>query len=68
MTIRKTVNLMMRSSDHNPYSGKLSKEDNKIAAIQLAELCLDFAEKGHSDEAMDLDANHWEQVITKLKQ
>ena len=29
MTIRKTVNLMMKSSDNNPYSGKLSKKDKQ---------------------------------------
>ena len=29
---------MMRSSDNNPYSGKLLKKDNVLAAIELAKL------------------------------
>jgi len=68
MTLTKTVNLMLKSSDTNPYSGKLSKEDNYIAAIDLAELCKEFAENGQTDEAMDLDVEHWNNVIERLKQ
>lgn len=67
MTIRKTVNLMIKSSDNNPYKGKLSHADNINAAIELAELCLDFAKKGFKDEAMNLDTDHWHKVIDKLK-
>jgi len=67
MTILKTVNLMLRSSDTNPYSGKLSTNQHYIAAIELAELCLKFAEDGQTDEAMDLDVPHWNAVISKLK-
>jgi len=67
MTLTKTVNLMLKSSDTNPYSGKLSKEDNYISAIELAELCKEFAENGQTDEAMDLDVNHWNEVISRLK-
>ena len=66
MTTRKLVNLMMRSSDTNPYSGKLSKKDNVIAAIDLAKLCLDFADKGQTDEAMDIDSEQWKEVIHNL--
>jgi mitochondrial fission protein ELM1 len=67
MTIRKSVNLMLKSSNHNPYTGMLSKKDNFIAAIDLAKLCKDFANKGQMDEAMNLDSNHWQQVIDKLQ-
>ena len=67
MTTRKLVNLMMRSSNHNPYSGLLSKEDNILAAIELAKLFKDFADKGHSDEAMDIDSDQWSEVIDKLE-
>ena len=68
MTIRKIINLMLKSSDTNPYTGKLSKEDNYKAAIELSELCLDFAQKGCNDEAMNIPVNDWELVISKLKQ
>ena len=68
MTTRKIVNLMMRSSDHNPYTGKLSKKDNILAAIELAKLAKDFADKGQTDEAMDIDSSQWVEVIDKLKQ
>jgi len=67
MTLRKTVNLMLKSSNHNPYTGMLSKKDNFIAAIELAKLCKDFADKGQMDEAMNLDSEHWQKVIDKLK-
>jgi len=67
MTLRKTVNLMLKSSNHNPYTGMLSKKDNFIAAIELAKLCKDFADKGQADEAMNLDSNHWQQTIDKLQ-
>ena len=59
---------MMRSSDHNPYTGKLSKKDNILAAIELAKLAKDFADKGQTDEAMDIDSSQWVEVIDKLKQ
>lgn len=58
---------MLKSSDNNPYSGKLSKKDNVIAAIELAKLCLDFADKGRTDEAMDIGSEQWKEVINKLK-
>jgi hypothetical protein len=58
MTLRKTVNLVLKSSNHNPYTGMLSKKDNFIASIELAKLCKDFADKGQMDEAMNLDSNH----------
>ena len=67
MTTRKLVNLMMRSSNTSPYNGKLSKEDNRIAAIELAKLFKDFADKGMSDEAMDIGSDQWVEVINELK-
>jgi hypothetical protein len=67
MTTRKLVNLMMRSSDTNPYSGKLSKKDNILSAIQLAKLCKDFADSGQKDEAMDIESAQWIEVIGKLE-
>lgn len=67
MTTLKIVNLMMRSSDTNPYSGKLSKKDNVLAAIELAKLAKDFADKGQTDEAMDIESSQWIEVIGKLE-
>ena len=57
---------MLKSSDHNPYTGMLSKKDNLIAAIDLAKLCKDFADKGHTDEAMGIPSEHWDEVINEL--
>ena len=67
MTTRKLVNLMMRSSDTNPYSGKLSKKDNVLAAIEVAKLAKDFADKGQTAEAMYVPSSQWVEVIGKLK-
>lgn len=58
---------MMRSSDTNPYSGKLSKKDNVLAAIEVAKLAKDFADKGDTAEAMDIESVQWIQVIGKLE-
>lgn len=65
--IKDSVKLMLDCSRDDPYSGKLSFINNHIAAIQLAELCKQFAEKGLTDEAMNLDSDHWEEVINTLK-
>ena len=67
MTTLKLVNLMMRSSDTNPYRGKLSKKDNVLAAIELAKLAKDFADKGQTDEAMDIESSQWIEVIGRLE-
>ena len=67
MTTRKIVNLMMRSSDTNPYSGKLSEKDNVLCAIELAKLCKDFADKGQTEEAMNIKSIQWVEVIGKLE-
>ena len=58
---------MMRSSDTNPYRGKLSKKDNVLAAIELAKLAKDFADKGQTDEAMDIESSQWIEVIGRLE-
>lgn len=57
----------MRSSDDNPYVGKLSKRDNILAAIELAKLCKDFADKGQTDEAMNVESSQWVEVINRLQ-
>jgi hypothetical protein len=67
MTTLKLVNLMMRSSDRNPYTGKLSKKDNVLAAIELAKLCKNFADTGQSDEAMNIESSQWVEVIGRLE-
>ena len=67
MTTRKLVNLMMRSSDHNPYIGKLTERQNVLAAIELAKLAKDFADKGMTDEAMGVPSSQWIEVIGKLE-
>lgn len=66
--IDNAVKLMISSSDTNPYTGKLSHDNNVLAAIELAELVLDFSEKGMSDEAMDLSPDHMKGVVSKLKE
>ncbi len=68
MTTLKLVNLMMRSSNANPYTGKLSEKDNVLCAIELAKLCLNFADKGQTDEAMNIESEQWLEVIYKLEQ
>jgi len=67
MTTLKLRNLLLRSSDHNPYSGKLSKKENVLAAIELAKLFKDFADKGQTEEAMNIESNQWVEVISKLQ-
>jgi hypothetical protein len=68
MTTLKLVNLMMRSSDNNPHSGKLSKKDNVLAAIELGKLFKNFADTGQTDEAMNVESSQWVEVIGKLEQ
>jgi hypothetical protein len=67
MTTLKLVNLMMRSSDHNPYTGKLSKRENTLAAIELAKLCKNFADTGQTNEAMNIESIQWVEVIGRLE-
>ena len=58
---------MRRSSDTNPYTGKLTEKENVLAAIELAKLAKDFADKGQTDEAMDVPSSQWVEVIGKLE-
>ena len=67
MTTRKLVNLMMRSSDTCPYSGKLTNKQNVLAAISLANLCKEFADTGQMEEAMNIESSQWIEVISKLE-
>ena len=67
MTTRKLVNLMIRSSDKTPHRGKLSKRDNVFAAVELAKLFKNFADKGQNDEAMNVPSSQWIEVISKLE-
>lgn len=68
MNTDQIVKLMIKSSGNNPYKGDLSKEENIIAAIQLANLCKEFADKGQSDEAMNIPSSQWAKVIIQLEQ
>ena len=67
MTTLKLVNLIMRSTNNNPYSGKLSRKDNVLAAIELAKLFKDFADNGQTEAAMDIESSQWVEVILKLE-
>jgi hypothetical protein len=67
MTLTKTVNLLLRCSNSNPYGGMLSIIDNYTAAIELGKLFREFAENGQVDEAMNLSIEHWNKVINKLE-
>ena len=58
----------MRSSDTDPYSGKLSKKDNILAAIETAKLAKKFADDGYTDEAIDVPSSQWAEVVEKLEQ
>lgn len=67
METKEIIKLMLKSSAHNPYTGNLSKKDNLIAAIDLAKLCKNFADKGHTDEAMNIPSEQWVTVISELE-
>ena len=60
------IKLIMRSSDSNPYTGKLSEKENLFAAIDLAKLCKTFADNGQMDEAMNIESSQWAEVIASL--
>lgn len=66
MTLRKTLNLLLKISKTHPYLGELSKEQQYESAIAVAQLCKEFAEQGHTDEAMNLPVEHWDQAIEQL--
>ena len=61
------IKLIMRSSDSNPYTGKLSEKENLFAAIDLAKLCKTFADNGQMDEAMNIESSQWAEVIASLR-
>lgn len=66
METKEIVKLILKSSNCNPYTGMLSKKDNLIAAIDLARLFKDFADKGHMDEAMNITSEEWDLVLNDL--
>jgi hypothetical protein len=67
METKEIIELMLKSSDYNPYTGMLSKKDNLIAAIDLAKLCKDFTDKGQIVEAMGIESEKWAVVISELE-
>jgi hypothetical protein len=67
METKDIVELVLKSSDHNPYTGILSKKDNLIAAIDLAKLFKDFADRGQTDEAMNIPSEQWVETISELE-
>lgn len=67
MKTKEIVELMLKSSDRNPYTGVLSKKDNLIASVELAKLCKDFADKGQINEAMNIESKQWIKVISELE-
>lgn len=67
MSTQKLVNLMMRSSNSHPYTGKVSKKQNVLLAIELPKQFKIFADKGQTDEAMNIKSSQWIEVIDKLK-
>ena len=64
---KEIIELILKSSDHSPYTGMLSKKDNLIAAIDLSKLCKDFADNGQTDEAMNIPSEQWVVVISELE-
>ncbi len=60
------VELMLKSSNNNPYKGELSKKENISAAIDLAKLCKKFADNGDIEEAMNVESQQWVDVIFEL--
>lgn len=68
MTVKTTVNRMLKSTDVCPFRGKLSIRYNYIEAINLAEFCKGGAQRGDEDESLGFSTDHWEKVISKLEQ
>ncbi len=60
------VNLMLKSSDNNPYYGLLSEKNNILAAIDLSNLFKTFADNGQLDESMNIESDQWINVINEL--
>lgn len=68
MTTTKLLNLLLKSCKSNPYGPDLSLKDNINAAIDLANLCIEFINNKQYDEAMNLSINDYNLVIIKLKE
>lgn len=66
MTTLKLTNLVIKSCSNNPYTGKVSKKDNIIFAIELAKLFKEFAIDGYHDEAMNESPEKWDEVLGRL--
>jgi hypothetical protein len=60
------VELVLKSSNSNPYKGMLSKNENIFAAIDLAKLCKSFADNGDIEEAINVESGQWVEVIFEL--
>jgi hypothetical protein len=67
MKTQELVKLILKSSDSNPYTGKLSKKENIEAAIELCELCKKFASEGMEAEAMNVPVEQWDDAIDILR-
>lgn len=61
------VNFIINLTKNHPYVGDLSKRANLDSSIDLAKLFKDFADKGLTDEAMNIGSSQWELVISKLE-
>lgn len=67
MSIKKMIKLMLSSTNECPYRGKLEKHTNVVEAINLSELCKEFADDGYLDEAMGEPSEVWVKVINELE-
>ena len=67
MTTKELVKLVIKSSNNNPYKGKLSNKETILSAIETAKLGKEFADKGFKDEAMHVTSRQWQEVIDILK-
>jgi len=67
MTNKKVVDLMIKSTNNNPYKGVLCKKENITEAINLAKLCKEFADNGQRDEAMLIESEQWIEIINELE-
>jgi len=65
--IEDVIDLMLETTNSNPYGGPLSDEEHLANAIDLARLCLEFADNGHLEEAMNIESNTWLLVIADLE-
>jgi len=65
--IEDIIDLILQSTNSNPYGGPLSYKEHLANAIDLARLCLEFADNGHFEEAMNIESNIWLLVIADLE-